>query len=482
MWADKDKELAGLARALDTRPHELVYWLGYEGMESFNETKAIFHSHVDAAQGIPAKGVDTSDFEPPGADIISDLYRVESVILTMMNRTFDGGCVDERRHLYYQLLQYWLGVFKKYRPEVIIFPVEPHGVYDYLVYELAKLFSVKTFFFNETRVSDRLLPMNDFTEGSRLLLQEIEKNKGRDFTLEDISPDIREYYRKRAVTERERVPAYVDFLQNKYSLARRLSMSKMWGSVRAGTFFKKMYHFLFNADNARFVARSLVALTYTLRSNLKKEYHRLQAPPDMDKKFIYVPLQVQPERSTSPVGDMFADQILMLEILSASLPDGWVIYVKEHPVQWVRIGVRYSSSRYRGYYERIAGIKHVQLIPIDTSSYSLMDKSEATVTVTGAPGWEAILHGKPAIVFGYPWYKDCPGVSSVRDVGSCQRAFARIAGGFKLEQLEVINYLKSLDDATTHGYIAESNKNASHLNRKENMESIRGIVLAELVA
>ena len=154
--------------------------------------------------------------------------------------------------------------------------------------------------------------------------------------------------------------------------------------------------------------------------------------------------------------------------------------MKEHPLQWVRIGINYSSSRYRGYYERIAKIPNVRLIPVETNSYELMKNAQTVVTVAGAPGWEAILHLKPAIVFGNPWYKDCPGVFRANDVDSCRSALKAVAEGFRVEQKGVISYLKSLDNATIHGYFAVSNEKASALNRRENMQSIMSVVLAEV--
>ncbi|MDP2946803.1 MAG: capsule biosynthesis protein, partial [Nanoarchaeota archaeon] len=85
------------------------------------------------------------------------------------------------------------------------------------------------------------------------------------------------------------------------------------------------------------------------KQNLKKEYNSVQTKPDFDKKFIYVPLNLQPECSTSPQGNIFVDQILMIETLSASLPSDWIIYVKEHPIQWLRRGLNFFYYLYQGY-------------------------------------------------------------------------------------------------------------------------------------
>ena len=109
-----------------------------------------------------------------------------------------------------------------------------------------------------------------------------------------------------------------------------------------------------------------------------------------------------------------------------------------------------------------------------------MEKSQAVMTVMGAPGWEAILHDTPSLVFGPSWYKECPGVFRVNDVASCKAAIETIRGGFRIDQRDVISYLKSLDEASIHGFIAASNAANSKLNRTENMESIKKCILNEL--
>ena len=480
LWADKSAELVHLMKALNSAPHTLVYWLGQTGAEANNQPGVIFHPHTDANAGIPAKGVDTSAFEPPSKELIERLYKVESIVMTMLNRTMDAACVDERKHFYYELLRYWLGVIRAYKPDVLIFPVEPHGAYDYIAYELAKIMGIKTFCFTESRVSDRLLHMTDIREGSPTLLKMLEKNRGKSFTLDDLSADIRAYYLKHSGSGKDSTPQYVSYLKNKYSFFHRFTFGKISRSIRDGTFFSKIYRLLFVEKNFLMLRRFAVELTYTVRPNLKKEYRSLEFQADLSEKFIYAPLQVQPERSTSPMGDMFVDQILMLETISASLPPGWKIYVKEHPIQWVRIGSHFSSSRYPGYYQKISRLKNVTLVPIETSSFELMRASQAVATVTGAPGWEAMVRGKPALVFGYAWYKESPAAFRVRDVASCQDALRAIEKGEVAEKNDIINYLKCLDEASIHGFIAGSNAATATVNRQQNFEGITELILREL--
>src|SRR3989338_4058917 len=124
IWPEKpgDLDLGILISGLKEHSHKLVYWVGHfeVGAAKFSET--IFHTHKDALMGLPARGVDINEFLPLGENLIREFYRVESIILTMLNRVVDSASVDERKHLYYHLLRYWFGVLKKYQPDAIIFP------------------------------------------------------------------------------------------------------------------------------------------------------------------------------------------------------------------------------------------------------------------------------------------------------------------------------------------------------------------------
>lgn len=462
---DSDKE-NNLCAELKKQGHEVVYRTVFSNEMKNKPSDCIFHDHYNEAyMGVPAKDVDISSFPPPGKDLIEKLYKTESLILTMMNKRFKM-CVDERRHFYYNMLQYWHGVIKKYKPEIIIFSIIPHTVYNYLIYELARLLDIKTIMFNDTWVSDRALIYADFQKGSDVLRKELRENQNKNFSLDDLSPDLREYYKLQADKHQDATPLYMKERKMKYSIINSFAVKAkiVIKSIKDLTIFKKA---------------PVYFLKY-FKQNIKKEYADVQVNSDFSKKYIYIPLNYQPERTSSPQGDMFVDQILMIETLSASIPDNWIIYVKEHPTQWLLTGLNFTGSRYQGYYKRIAKLKNVNLIPTKTDTYDLINKSQAVATVTGTAGWEAISRSKPAIIFGYPWYIDCHGVFRVNGADSCKKAIEEIINGFSVDQQQIINYLKSFDKATIHGYFESSIAKNSKLTKEENIQNIIKAILSEV--
>jgi len=427
-----------IMRALQKNNHHVVYFVGSKEQWAEGLPGTVFHDHNDAWNGVPAAALSGEHFTPPARELIEQFHTLETRILTMMNKRFDWMCVDERRHLYYQMLAYWQYVLEKYRPDVLIFSYIPHTVYDFIVYELALRRNIKTITFNDTWIGERSLVYTNFWQGSDALRARLAENKTKNITLEDLPADMQEYYRIQTKPERDATPISIKEWRKRYSLFRRMAeKAKMVAAaVKDFTIFEK---------GARFILKQF-------KSNLKKEYERLQVAPDFAQPFVYVPLQYQPECSTSSLGGVFADQILMVEMLSATLPKNWKIYVKEHPKQWLPRGLNYFSSRYEGYYRRLAKLPNVCIIPLATNTFLLIQKAKAVATVTGTPGWEALVRGVPALTFGYPWYRDVPGLFQVDSVDGCREAFAKIAGGYRVPAQNIFRYLKSLDEACMPAY------------------------------
>jgi capsule polysaccharide export protein KpsC/LpsZ len=90
------------------------------------------------------------------------------------------------------------------------------------------------------------------------------------------------------------------------------------------------------------------------------------------------------------------DQASLIEQIADSLPHGYDLVLKEHPMS---IG-RNTLSLLR----RLRRIPNVRLVEPYTSSHDLVQRAEAVAVISSTVGLEALMHGKPVLTLGQPFY------------------------------------------------------------------------------
>ena len=76
----------------------------------------------------------------------------------------------------------------------------------------------------------------------------------------------------------------------------------------------------------------------------------------------------------------------------------------------------------------------------------ILDNAEATATATGSTGWETILRGKPAMIFGAVWYENCSGILRIGNLEDARRAVQKIQDGYKPNHEDVVKYVEYFNE------------------------------------
>jgi hypothetical protein len=151
-------------------------------------------------------------------------------------------------------------------------------------------------------------------------------------------------------------------------------------------------------------ARHLAALAAAGRARSRRRFIDLQ---QVKAPFVYFPLHYEPEANADVYGGDYAFQPDALAALSAAVPEGWCIFVKENPAQgFVRRG--------EAFYRLIAALPNVFWVPDETSSAMLVERAALVASLCGTVGYESLLVGKPCLYFGDPWYAGLPGAVRFR--------------------------------------------------------------------
>ncbi len=277
----------------------------------------------------------------------------------------------------------------------------PHLAYDTIVYQVAKALDIEI-----TIVTQSLIPNKFFSlktiENYGLLNQTKSLQKLKKIKL----PKLNLFYMKKIKQEYEQngninIRSLVNFIL--YIIFKKPNILfqpiYMWQII---TRIKKIYNSFprWRDPFANFFHTNELAYFEHLAEFENTKY-------DFNDKFVYFPLPMQPEMTTSAIGGVYRDQVLAIEELSKLLPNDIKIYVKENPKQG-------SYARGPLFFHRISRIRSVVFVPSFANTTKLLENSIFVATTTGTVGWEAICSGKSVLAFGSAWYRSFPGVTEFK--------------------------------------------------------------------
>lgn len=138
--------------------------------------------------------------------------------------------------------------------------------------------------------------------------------------------------------------------------------------------------------------RIIVRDYYCEKSYRKYMENFKYSPFDSIKKYVYFPLQFQPEETIDVRAPYFANQIETARLIAMSLPDDYTLVVKEHPAM---VGKRPPS-----YIEKVARTVNVKLIDYRISSAKILKGASLVISPSSTTIAEAAFLKIPAIQLG----------------------------------------------------------------------------------
>jgi hypothetical protein len=393
---------------------------------------------VEGAFGSKNYGVLDSDF-------LRSMSECERLYFMTADR-LTAKCISVGAHrvCYRELLRVYKGYFEQH-DEIgyVYFNSTPHFGWAIVLYYVARYFSVSTIIMCRTDVDNKCLlrgdwrlPLNFTEEGGAFVA-----NVPVGSVCLGGSDSIYVAHSKKLNN------ASIDFMRTGGS-----GFIMMWLRLAYRVLFFKGF---VASQSAVFCSGSSNAVEYLLlyinryiqNKNAWIEYDALSVTPDLGCKYVYYAMHFQPERSTQPEGMEYEDQYLAISIIANSIPDGWSVYVKEHPRQfdgWPP-DLRKTHSRYTHIYRQLIALGNVVLVKPDFDSEALIEFSKVVSTVSGSVGWQAINAGKPAIIFSYSWYSSCEGCRVVHSVCDVRRAISELCEESSASiRMAGIKYLKKI--------------------------------------
>jgi len=325
--------------------------------------------------------------------IYSYMYQHLYVFMDIISRAafFQNKRIHEYLNVFNLFVYYFYGLIKKRDIQLMIFEDIPHGPANYVLYHLGKVLDIPTVMVCQSLFPDKFFYFYDVDDyGLFDQVPEYKANNNGISIEKEHQKDL--FYMKK--------PSWQEKLVRKTKMLHSFSE---WKEERKAILRKTSAKYEGIVDFVQQdISRKLI------KKNLQKAYRRraeicFSSDVDLNKDFVYFPLHLQPEMTTSALGGVYCDQLLAIEQLSQKIPADWYIYVKENPKQDFLMRGQY-------FFERLSLIPKVKTVKLDFNTYDLIKNCRFVATITGTAGWEAISGGTNSVVFGKAWYKCLPGV------------------------------------------------------------------------
>jgi hypothetical protein len=393
--------------------------------------------------------LDWNRYEPIDAPLIDRMKGVESSVMAMFERSYAfHHSYIMRRRSYLQLLRLWYTIVQRGDFRGMVCDILPHAPTDHTAYGLCQELGLSKLFF------DNFLPgfitvWRHWDEQPLGLAPLGGEGEPTEYIEEPLSERAELVLRSQTGEKGAATPYYMhdDFWKNYLKRTRKRLRWRLFNKPRTQAEKDRLLEpdYLYLQAERYFQSKVRQPLKQrALRRQLEK-YSRSIDPTQIGR-YLYVALHLQPEVSTGPRAGAYLDQQLIVEQLSACVPDDITLVVKENPKQT-------GLYRDRGIYRHLSRLRNVVLVPLEQNTFDLIANCEAVVTATGVVGWEALFRGKPAICFGYPFYRGARGVELVSSTEEVRTAIDKlVASEWDYPSLASARYfLQRLDRAAIYG-------------------------------
>lgn len=494
----------------DAHGYTPVYWAGYDTEDDSRRLVAecfpgcLYQDTIDGWKGLFPKEISEKAAEAYlDIDFLRKHASHELQAIKMMDRLdLDRRSFNfmERQRHFRNLVKLWTAGIELLKPDLVITTAIPHRLFDYVLFWLCVEKNIPFINFDHTPFLGRFILMkNDFFSINNMFVEDynqFEKQETGDFP---ISQDVLKRFEKVKGNYAQAIPSYmVTHAKNQKSAKHYLSnvLKRVLLGFVHGKSLTGRNGALFNSGGSYYKRRDskveapgrYSTLKYGLiklennkfKRNLEKHYKALTSAPNYGESYVVYFLHYQPEATTCPTGDIFVDQRLCIEMLLKALPSNYMVYVKEHPTQFMYQNEGHTS-RMSDLYDDLIKNRRVKLIPTTVDTFELIEHSKGVGTVCGTVGWESIVHKKPVILFGVSWYENySKGVLRIKTEENVRQIQSFIEN-YQYDEHALKAYLAAVSKNTSVAYYFKQNgKDVLNMSEQECVDNIINSIIKKI--
>lgn len=333
---------------------------------------------------------------------------------------------DEILAIIYHTISFFVDAMETYKPKLVIAKQVGDNVSSLLLYRIAKKMGIKILMPNQ------LYLKNKITISDNLVSREISDEFKKSITGFNNSSET---YDEEFIKNYDRSESVSLLLQGP-NLRKSLSQRISHYIKRITTGPEPVYQ---NIGKTK-----LKMIRYQLHNSLEVKKRKRFLDDNSIKsvgneKFLYFPLASEPEARIMTTSPFYTNQITLVENIAKSIPINSVLYVKEHPVQKLKLWRSIAD------YKKIINIPNVKFIHPSVSNHELLSKCQGVVAISGGTGFEAIFYKKPVILFADEYYDVLSMVTKIKKLSTLPNDIANALSNFKFNNNELAAFMHSFN-------------------------------------
>ena len=325
-------------------------------------------------------------------------------------------------------ISFFIDVLEKFKPKLVLMQQAGENISNLLLYRIAKKMKIKILMPIPVHTHNTIIISDNI--GSREISDEFKKLM-KNFTNESEIYD-EEFIKKSNMIETVNV-------QLKFN-------SNTTFSQKINHYIKRLSH---NPEpiykNIGKTKLKMIKYKYQNHFEIKKRKQFLDNKSIKsieDKKFVYYPLQSEPEAKVLTESPFYSNQIALIENIARSIPIDLVLYVKEHPIQKTKLWRTIDD------YKKILALPNVKLVHPSVNSQELISKSQGVIVINGSIGFEGLFYKKPIILFGDEYYDELSMVTKIVSLTTLPDVINNALSNFKFNNKELNALMQVVNDQT----------------------------------
>lgn len=349
--------------------------------------------------------INKSSFNLENLKKLEEKYELNFWIDVYSDRSFYKYWVDFHKFTRNEILSiiensisFFINILETTKPKLVLMQQPGENVSNLILYRIAKKMGIKVLTPNPIYIHDKVVIADNID--CREISDEFNTIM-HDFTDSSIIYDEK-------------------YIKN-YSLTKSMEvLSSSFDQVKLNA-YRKINHYIKRlSDDPELIYKNIGKTKLKLLKNKYQTHFKIKKRKKFlddnaiksikDKKFLYFPLQTEPESIVLVKSPFYTNTVVLIENIAKSIPIDSVLYVKEHPVQKLKFWRPIED------YQKIIDLPNVRLVHPNVNSQNLIANSQGVICLSGATGLEALFYRKPVILLSDEYYDVVSMIKKVKKI------------------------------------------------------------------